>query len=110
MLKRSKRIHGRDTVACIVKGGERTPGRFFTIIRKSNDAECNHYAVVVGKKIEKSAAKRNRKRRQINEAIRLLEQAKELSSGPYSDIVVLVKHAGLTASFEELKNALSPLV
>jgi ribonuclease P protein component len=80
------------------------------MISLPNDKEWNCYAVVVGKKIEKSAAKRNRKRRQINEAIRLLEQAKPVSSGPHSDIVVLVRHAGLTASFEELKTALSTLV
>ncbi len=80
------------------------------MIRLPNDKAWNCYAVVVGKKIEKSAAKRNHKRRQINEAIRLLEQAKQVSSGAHSDIVVLVRHAGLTASFEELKTALSTLV
>jgi hypothetical protein len=33
-----------------------------------------------------------------------------MSSGPHSDIVVLVRHAGLQASFEELKTALTPFV
>lgn len=76
------------------------------ICRSPGLKDHHRYAVVVGKKLEKSAARRNHKRRQLYELLRLIEQTKGLSSTSASDIVVLLRQPGLNASFGELQTAL----
>ena len=82
------------------------PGHFFAAVSLPNEVGFNRYAVVVSKKLAKSAATRNHKRRQFYETIRIWEQANPVSSAPSSDIVLLVRAAALTASFGDLQTAL----
>lgn len=107
MLKRSKRIHGKTAIETIVKEGRRVSGPFFASVAVPSEAGFNRFAIVVSKKIEKSSVKRNRKRRQFYELIRLWEQANEVSSSSGSDIVLLVRAPALNASFGELQAAVS---
>lgn len=110
MLKRSKRLHGESAVKTVLKEGHRISSPFFACTRLPNTLNTTRYAAVVGKKIAKLAVDRNRGRRQIYEAIQLLEKAKEVPSDSSSDIVIVVRAPGLKASFEDLKTALSTLL
>ena len=110
MLKRSKRIHGECGVKTVLKEGHRISSPFFATTRLPNTFKTTRYAVVLSKKLAKRAVDRNRGRRQIYEAIRLLEKAKEVPSDSSSDIVIVVRAPGLKASFEDLKTALSTLL
>lgn len=110
MLKRSKRIHGRPIVQALLKEGLATSHPFFILIKKENDLDRTRYAVVVSKKLEKSAVKRNKKRRQIYEIIRLLEKESLVLSQPAFDIVLIARRPVAKASYDDLNKHLRALL
>jgi len=110
VLKRSNRIHGRATVSNIVKNGESNKTRFFSYRRLPNEFGHNRYAIVISKKVEKSAVKRNLKRRQIYKSIQDLEKEGNVPSGASSDIVFLVRMATMQLSYKEVKEAIHTLL
>ena len=87
MLKKANRFHGRGSLSHVYKKGKTVRGGDialrFVPNYKHGSFRC---AVVVAKKIEKSAVKRNKIRRRISAVIR--ENA-GLINGPY-DIVITV--------------------
>ena len=78
--------------------------------KKTSGLLENHYAVLVGKKLERSAVKRNRLRRQAYEVIRLLEKDGLVSNTPPSDIVLIARKGVHNASFTEIQKALRSLL
>lgn len=106
VIKRSKRIHGRDNVASILKDGTSASTPFFIIRKRPNGAETNRYAFVLSKKLERSAVKRNKKRRQVYEILRILEKEGGVANLPSFDIVLLARKPIPTASYDELEKAL----
>ena len=110
MLKRSKRIQGKTRVGEILDDGQSTSNSFFVLRKKVNNLHENHYAVLVGKKLERSAVKRNRLRRQAYEVIRLLEKDGLVSNTPPSDIVLIARKGVHKASFTEIQKALRSLL
>lgn len=110
MLKRSKRIHGRPIVQALLKEGLSTSHPFFILIKKENGLEHTRYAVIVSKKLEKSAVKRNKKRRQIYEIIRILEKESLVPSQPAFDIVLIARRPVMKAGYDDLNKQLRALL
>jgi len=109
VIKRSKRIHGRENVATILKDGTSFSTPFFIVRRRENLLGTHRYAFVLSKKLEKSAVKRNKKRRQVYEILRILEKEGLVPNTSSFDIVLLARKPVPTASFEEIDKALRTL-
>lgn len=109
MLRRNRRISGRQRIQLVLKEGDRLKGRSIVMLKKENEKPLNCYGVVVSKKVHKSAVKRNQLRRQIYESIRLLEKDGIVPSGPPSDIVLLARTSLLGKDFSEILSAVQHL-
>lgn len=110
MLRRSKRIQGEDAVSAALKKGESAKNGFFVIRKLKNQLLHNRYAIVISKKLEKSAVKRNKKRRQIYEIIRQLEKTSFIDISSPSDIVLLARKPVIEASFDDLNKTLREIL
>lgn len=106
MLKQSKRLKGRLTVQKVLKDGEKTVCPLFTVFRLENQFGVDRYAVIISKKSEKLAVKRNKARRRTYEAIRLIEKENARQNTKFYDRVLLVRSACRTASLETQKSTL----
>ncbi|MFA4814672.1 MAG: ribonuclease P protein component [Candidatus Gracilibacteria bacterium] len=109
-MKRSKRIQGKPLVQALLKEGASTSHPFFILIKKENGLDRTRYCIIMSKKLEKSAVKRNKKRRQIYEIIRILEKESLVPSQPTFDIVLIARKPAVTASFDELQKSLRALL
>jgi ribonuclease P protein component len=103
MLKKKERLKTADFNRSF-SSGIRKHSRFFTFIHESGASF--HAAVVVGKKIFKSAVKRNRLRRQIYDILYRIKKSQNVT-GTY---IVLVKGATTTVPFATLKEELFNLL
>ena len=94
MISRAHRFHGHGSLRYVYQNGQtiRGPLTAFKFILNSR-RKTYRLAVVVSKKISKSAVVRNRIRRRLYEAVRLHEP--ELSQ-PY-DLVITVFHEQLAS-------------
>lgn len=79
------------------------------MLKKSNGLDNHCFGIVVSKKIHKSAVKRNRLRRQLYEAIRILEKDAVVPNPPPSDIVLLARGPLLEMDFSEIMRAVREL-
>lgn len=72
MLSHRNRFHGHGSLRYLYRHGKSTRGRYIALKYNENERRVHsRFAVVVSKKIYKSAVKRNRIRRRIYEIIRL---------------------------------------
>ncbi len=86
-------------------------GEFFPLPKKEtvdNFKKQLKLAVAVGLKISKSAVKRNRAKRQIREALRLLLQNNKIRSGNY--ILVVAKKSILEKEYAEISQEVELLL
>jgi len=107
MLSNVFRFHGHGSLRYVYKNGQAVRSHFVTVKHTSNPhRERSRFAVVVSKKVLKSAAGRNRVRRRIYETIR-----NELPHfRGVNDVVVIVFSAELaTMPAEELVSTLRQL-
>lgn len=87
MINRRFRFHGYGSLRRAYREGRVTRGPFFAVKCVENPRRSDYrLAVVVSRKVSKSAVVRNRIRRRLYEAVRQLQPAVE---GPY-DIVITV--------------------
>lgn len=87
MISNTHRFHGHNSLRYVYQRGEVVRGQHMATKSILNDRQKNYrLAVVVSKKVSKSAVKRNRIRRRIYEQVRLLESQ---ITRPY-DIVITV--------------------
>lgn len=87
MINRLHRFHGHNSLRYVYQHGRVTRGQLFAIKAAHNSRRTTYrLAVVVSKKVTKSAVRRNRIRRRLYEQVRLLE--KQITK-PY-DIVITV--------------------
>ncbi|MBT4916981.1 ribonuclease P protein component [Candidatus Peregrinibacteria bacterium] len=107
MLPKEKRI-GRGQIEFVLKKGESSTSKLFIIRYIGNNKEISRYAIVASAKLSKKAVERNRIRRQIYEAIRLIE--KELTHNKSLDIVLIPKKQILKSEFEEIKEDLGGII
>ena len=89
MINRAHRFHGYGSLKDVYRSGQTVRGPLFSIKTSPNTKKTNYrLAVVVSRKVNKSAVVRNRIRRRLYEIVRLLEQD---IVGPH-DIVISVFH------------------
>ena len=100
MISKQHRFHGRASLRYVYKNGKVVRGPWFSLRHAGNPRrETYRAAVVVSKKISKSAVTRNRIRRRLYEALR--EQEAGISGAP--DIVITVFNgSALDAPFQKL--------
>lgn len=101
MLSHKYRFHGHGSLRYVYRNGQTARNRFISVRFSANKHRLHsRIAVVVGKKIAKSAVKRNRIRRRIFEVIR----AHWDHLVPNTDMVITVFSAELlTMSANELE-------
>ena len=106
MLSRKYRFHSRGGVKYTYSHGKtiRTPK--ISLVFNDNSRGFQRFAVVVSKKIDKSAVGRNRIRRRVYEAIRI-----ELANAPkkHDFIFVVYSKEVATMDFRELRSLISSL-
>jgi ribonuclease P protein component len=89
MINRTHRFHGYGSLRYVYQHGQTIRGPLCSLKFVHNDRRTDYrLAVVVSKKVSKSAVVRNRIRRQLYEAVRRLEAK---IAGPY-DMVLTVFH------------------
>ena len=71
MLNKKYRFHSRGGVKYVYKNGKTIRGPKMSLVFCDNTKGYTRIAVVVSKKVEKTAVKRNRIRRRVYEALRL---------------------------------------
>ena len=104
MIKKQHRFHGYNSLNFVYRQGQTVRGPLSSI-KYTKNPRRQHYraAVVVSKKVHKSAVVRNRIRRRIYEVIRQLEPK---IVEPY-DIVITVFHENIaTTPSDELHKLL----
>jgi ribonuclease P protein component len=108
MIQRTHRFHGRKSLGLVYRHGQilRGPHMALKYIANQRTAEYR-VAVVVSRKVSKSAVVRNRIRRRIYESVRSLEGS---IKGSY-DLVFLVREAELAKiRAKELHKAVESLL
>ena|GEM_PF-579526 len=105
-----KRLSRRDCITEITKKGEKTENRLIVARHRKSDKTEARFGVVLSKKLEKSAVKRNRLRRQIYETIRLLEKEGAVPSDKSFDIVLFARSSLLKEDFNGMKNAIQDVL
>jgi len=94
MVSRAHRFHGYGSLRRVYQGGKTTRGPLFSIKSVLNEKrQAYRVAVVVSRKVSRSAVDRNRIRRRVYEAVRQVEEA---ILRPY-DIVITVFQDSLLA-------------
>lgn len=104
MLNKKNRISNKDVIKTLFTKGELYKDRFLIFKYKKVVGCPSQFAVVVSKKIEKKAVKRNRLRRQIYESLRLnLSLLKE-----FFTVVIIARPtlAGKNISFQALDKSI----
>lgn len=97
MIGKKHRFHGHNSVSRV--RGRRVSTPFFTVFYADAPKRRNYrMAVVVSKKISKSAVTRNRIRRRLYEAVRVDDQL----NGVAVDVVFVVRNAELATMPAEL--------
>ena len=106
MLKKKFRFHSRGGVKYTYSHGKtiRTPK--ISLVYNENSRGFQRFAVVVSKKVEKTAVGRNRIRRRVYEAIRA-----EFENAPkkQDNIFVIYSKDIATIDFDELRSQISSL-
>lgn len=88
MISRTHRFHGHGSLRYVYQHGQTVRGPLTSLKYAQNDRRKDwRLAVVVSKKVHKSAVKRNRIRRRLYEAVRL-----NLTDAQPVDMVITVFH------------------
>jgi ribonuclease P protein component len=92
MISRKHRFHGYGSLSFVYRHGQTVRGSIITLKYISNPKRAEYrLAVVVSRKVNKSAVVRNRIRRRLYEAVRLVEDKIKI---PH-DMVITVFHESL---------------
>lgn len=117
MLSQSHRFHGHGSLRYVYKNGTAIRSRLVTIkYTKNSHRKHSRFAIVVSKKVLKSAVGRNRIRRRIYEVVRLqlpyittphdvaiMVFSSEVSSLPDKDLTALIVQLFQQAGFSQPK-------
>ena len=97
MLTKPQRFHGHNSLRPVYNKGKAVYSRSMKILWQTTNRDSSRAAVVVSKKVHKSAVVRNRIRRRVYTHLRKLFD----SSQKKIDVVVVVNDAGLASTPEE---------
>jgi ribonuclease P protein component len=108
MINQKYRFHGYGSLRFVYRYGQTVRGPLFSLKSVANPKR-QHYrvAVVVSRKVNKSAVVRNRIRRRLYEAVRL-NQAK--ISQPYDIVLTVFSERIAEEPFEKLSGQLEKLL
>jgi len=100
MISRKNRFHGYGSLKFVYRNGRTSRGPLFATKIISNPKRSNYrFAVVVSRKVDKSAVKRNRMRRRLYEAMRgLAGDIKE----PYDIVLTVFSNTLLDEPYDKL--------
>ncbi len=108
MLSRTHRFHGYGSLGHAYRHGQTVRVQSLAIRYHLNARRSNYrVAVVISKKVEKSAVRRNRLRRRIYAAIR---QKATAIKKPYDIVITVFDDSVNTMSPAELENLVSSLL
>ena len=104
MISRKNRFHGYNSLRHVYRSGRMARGALFGVKAVPNPRRSAYRAaIVVSRKVDKSAVARNRMRRRLYEAVRQLDGQ---ISEPY-DIVITVFHNSVAdTAYSELAGQL----
>ena len=107
MLSHLYRFHGHRSLRYLYQHGERHQTKTLTLrYSKNNRRVHSRYAVIISKKVLKSAVKRNRLRRRIYEIIRThqdsLPKGYDVAISVFGAELLEAPHADLTRQIEQL--------
>ncbi len=89
MISKKHRFHGYNSLRYVYNKGQTTRGQFFAVKHAPNQRRQDYrLAVVVSKKVAKSATERNRIRRRLYEIVR----KNEADIAGAQDIIITVFH------------------
>ncbi len=86
MLKKENRLKLKKDFNQIFKTGHSFYGRFVGVKIKKNNLNCNRFAILISKKVEKKAVNRNKLKRKIKNYI--INEEKNFSN--FYDCVIIV--------------------
>jgi len=107
MLSKKYRFHSRGGVRYTYQNGKTIRGSKISLVFADNSRNKQRYAVVVSKKVLKSAVGRNRIRRRVYEAIRL-EVPK--SQKPVDCSFIIYSKEILDIDFKEIQRTIRDLL
>lgn len=107
MLSRKYRFHSRGGVNFVYRHGKTVHTTNLALVYMSNQRGMRRFAVVVSKKVLKSAVGRNRIRRRIYEAIRLENPDR---FPPMDGIFTVHSASFLKMPFDEVRNTIHELL
>lgn len=108
MLGKRFRLTKKDDIGKIIKEGNRLAGKLFLCKFLENGLEHCRFGIIVSKKVEKRAVKRNKCRRRVYEAIRNNINDICGSAKPH-DIVILTNQNCLNSSYAEIEREIKKL-
>ena len=100
MISKEHRFHGPVSLRYVYRSGRTVHGPLFSVKTVLNNHRSTYRAaVVISRKVHKSAVARNRMRRRLYEAIRQLEDD---IAGPYDIVLTVFQGSVLEATKESL--------
>ena len=107
MLSHRYRFHGHRSLRYLYQHGERYQTKTLTLRYSKNSHRVHsRYAIIISKKVLKSAVKRNRLRRRIYEVIRThqddLPKGYDVAISIFSSELLELPHAELTKQLDQL--------
>lgn len=109
MLNKRFRFHSRGGVRYVYKHGKTIRTSKISLVYAKNTRHYQRFAVVISKKVEKTAIKRNRIRRRFYEAIRLYK-AENNYQASIDHIFVIYSRDFLTCDFSTIEKTISDLI
>ena len=109
MLNKRFRFHSRGGVRYVYNHGKTIRTAKASLVYCDNSRGFQRFAVVVSKKVEKSAVGRNRIRRRVYEAIRLYK-AEHNFRAPKDFIFIIYSKDFQTIDFSEIQKTISSLI
>lgn len=100
----------RNQIQYILKKGESSISKLFIIRYIRNQEDHNRYCVITSKKIYAKAVERNHLRRQIYEAIRLVEKECETLKETHTDIALIPKKKITNEFYKEIEEDLRAII
>jgi ribonuclease P protein component len=102
MISKLNRFHGRNSLNGVYKKGQAVRGEYISLRYLATSRKDYRLAVVVSRKVSKSAVKRNRIRRRIYEVVRLYRKQSN-QAWPVDIVVTVFDEKAAVVPAEELQ-------
>ncbi len=107
MLSKKNRFHGHNSLSFVYRNGKAVRNSIMGLKFTANHRRVDHrFAIVIGKKVVKSAVRRNLARRRIYEVVR---QELPKLSGSYDVVITVFSSEILGVDHETLVNQIRQL-